>query len=563
MVVALVVYAFAFQGARGLWEPDEGRYTAVALEMQRLGDYLSPRLHHEVEHLSKPPLTYWLLAGSFAVFGREEWAARLPNTLAFLATVLLVALLARRLADGSRLAPLVYATSLLPFVAANVVTTDTLLTLFETLAVWGFVELWWGPERRRALFRLVAWAGFGLAFLTKGPPGLLPLLAIVVFAARTEGRNGLRKLVSPAALLAFCGLGLTWYIALAVREPGVLEHLLRVELYDRIFTAANDRNAAWYGPVLVYVPAFLVGTLPWTGSVLAALRDAWRSLVRRRGDAGVRDQVETFLLLWLLVPLAVFVVARSRLHFYVLPLFVPLALLAARQVGTGNALPRRWRAWLAVWVLGLVALRVAGGLAPHSKDSRLLARAISASIREPIYEIVFFNSSPRYGLVFYLDAEVETATLGIAPHPSWRAEPLDDELREDEGLRVFVVPRRHLGTFRAAAPRLGFTPVLQGGWRDLSFFLLQRAPASASLTEGHARQLCFETTLLFRIVGARQPVRQLEEVPPLLLARFQARLDQLDQDPVGARAARLCQRLDAAGDARGKAHSLTDGFFDG
>ena len=38
LLVALFVYALAFQGSRGLWEPDEGRYTAVALEMERLSD---------------------------------------------------------------------------------------------------------------------------------------------------------------------------------------------------------------------------------------------------------------------------------------------------------------------------------------------------------------------------------------------------------------------------------------------------------------------------------------------------------------------------------------------
>jgi hypothetical protein len=181
---ALTFYAFALQGARGLWEPDEGRYTAVALEMERLGDYVVPHLHHEVKHVTKPPLTYWLIAGSLAAFGHSEWAARLPNSLAFLTTILLIARAGRRLApDAALLAPLIYATSLLPFTAANIVTTDTLLTLWETLAVLGFVELWWGPEERRGFYRIVTWLGFGLAFLTKGPPGLLPLAVIVVLSA--------------------------------------------------------------------------------------------------------------------------------------------------------------------------------------------------------------------------------------------------------------------------------------------------------------------------------------------------------------------------------------------
>ena len=38
IVIGLLVYCLAFQGTRGLWEPDEGRYSAVAMEMLRQGE---------------------------------------------------------------------------------------------------------------------------------------------------------------------------------------------------------------------------------------------------------------------------------------------------------------------------------------------------------------------------------------------------------------------------------------------------------------------------------------------------------------------------------------------
>ncbi|MBK6435618.1 MAG: hypothetical protein IPF83_06940 [Rhodanobacteraceae bacterium] len=40
-----LAFGFAFQGSRGLWETDEGRYTQVAMEMLRSGDYITPRRH--------------------------------------------------------------------------------------------------------------------------------------------------------------------------------------------------------------------------------------------------------------------------------------------------------------------------------------------------------------------------------------------------------------------------------------------------------------------------------------------------------------------------------------
>ena len=58
--------ALAFLGARGMWDPDEGRYTNVALNMLDSGDWLNPRRSHEVCYWTKPPLTYWAIAASMA-----------------------------------------------------------------------------------------------------------------------------------------------------------------------------------------------------------------------------------------------------------------------------------------------------------------------------------------------------------------------------------------------------------------------------------------------------------------------------------------------------------------
>ena len=130
-----LVLAFGFLGSRPLWEPDEGRYTNVALTMLESGDWVDPMRNDDTGHWSKPPATYWALASSFAAFGINTWAARLPSALSLLACVLLVWLTARRLARGAQtLAALVYATMLLPSAAGQMVTTDFLLAACEAPA---------------------------------------------------------------------------------------------------------------------------------------------------------------------------------------------------------------------------------------------------------------------------------------------------------------------------------------------------------------------------------------------------------------------------------------------
>ena len=59
-------------------EPDEGRYSVIASEMIETSNWLVPQLWY-VPHLDKPPLTYWAVAASMKLFGRNEWAVRLTE----------------------------------------------------------------------------------------------------------------------------------------------------------------------------------------------------------------------------------------------------------------------------------------------------------------------------------------------------------------------------------------------------------------------------------------------------------------------------------------------------
>ena len=224
-----LVLSLLLLGHRGIWDPDEGRYTNVALNMLDSGDWLNPHRSSEVGHWTKPPLTYWAIASSVAVFGENAWAARLPAALSYLLCVWLAFRIARRLAPGSELqAALVYATMLFPIGAAQLITTDYVLAACEALAMWGFVEARFGAGRPRR-WLLLMWTGFALAFLAKGPPGLLPLAAVAVFDLTFRERR------APSAfhwsgLLLFVALATPWYAAVMLHNPGLLGYFIGDEV---------------------------------------------------------------------------------------------------------------------------------------------------------------------------------------------------------------------------------------------------------------------------------------------------------------------------------------------
>jgi 4-amino-4-deoxy-L-arabinose transferase len=413
LLVLLAVLAFAFQGTRGLWEPDEGRYTSGGVNMVRSGDWMVPTIDAEHPHLTKPPMAYWALAASFEALGMNEWAARLPAALAFVGTGLFVFGLGRRLCPGKPWLPaVVWSLSLAPLIGGNIVSTDALLGLFEAGAMFAFVEAWSRPAPESKPWWRLMWAIWGLAFMTKGPPGLLPLFGMVPFLYLTDRRR-LRELLDPAGIALFAVIAASWFVVVILQEPARLKYFLGYEVYDRVFTAAHKRNSAWYGGFEIYVPVLLVGALPW--SVLAVLaaggpRTAWG---RARERVRQRDPQWLLLLCWFAVPFAIFMLARSRLPLYVVPLFVPLALVFARLLANWAWLDARRLRMVAV-ATGVALLALKGTLAywPSDKDSRAMAAAIGKIVGERPYDgIAFVEMAPFYGLNLYLDRPVKGVPL--------------------------------------------------------------------------------------------------------------------------------------------------------
>lgn len=493
IAVLSMTLAFAFLGSRGIWDPDEGRYTNVALNMLDSGDWLNPHRNEDIGHWTKPPLTYWAIAASTGAFGLHAWAARLPVALSYLFCVWLAWRCARRLAPGAEaMAALAYATMLLSFGASQLITTDYVLAACLGLAMWAFVEARFGASHSRYWIGLM-WVGFALAFLAKGPPALLPLLVVLAFDLRMPGRSRPRAFPWWGIAL-FVLLALPWYVAVVQGNPGLFEYFIGDEVVNRITTDKFGRNGEWYGWLAVYAPTLLLGTLPWTPTLLrwaralpASARDWWKNpQPRAPAAAGL------FLALWVLLPLLVFCLARSRLPLYLLPLFLPLAVIVAMQrQREGRPLPD-WR-WIACWSVCLLGLKIAAAHWPTHKDAAAWADAIRARAPVPAHEVIFVEDMARYGLRLHLDIEVERIVLTAQPQPRFDPtfdEDLATELHESEGEpgAVWICKQARWPQVQARITAYGYRATLLGlPYRERVMFRTERqAPTvSSSVKQTH------------------------------------------------------------------------------
>ena len=170
---------FFHLGSYGLWEPDEARYAEIAREMLAARNFIVPHLNY-VAYIEKPPLLYWLGAMWMALFGVNEFAARLTPALAALAGVAMTWLFVRRTMGRGRalLAGAILTTSTLYAVMAQVLTTDMLLAAAITVALFA-LYLHWSEGGR---WCWLGYAAIAMGLLAKGPvAAAIPILALAIF----------------------------------------------------------------------------------------------------------------------------------------------------------------------------------------------------------------------------------------------------------------------------------------------------------------------------------------------------------------------------------------------
>ena len=322
LLLAFCAFFFLWRLASfGLIGADEPRYAQVAREMLERHDWITPTLGG-VPWMEKPPLYYWQAMIAYRILGVSDWTARLPSAVDATAFVLAVHWFLRRFRPGAALdGALMLATSAAIVGYARAASMDMPLAAafgIGMLAWYAWIES--GSRRFLVSFYLF----LALAMLAKGP--VAPFLAAVIillFAATQRDWSIVRKTPWVPGILAFLLVGLPWYVLVQLRNPQffhvfVMEHNL-ARFGTNVF---HHPEPFWY-----YIPVTLLGWVPWTIFVVAAIGDSGR-MFRNRGA----DSLNSFLLIWVVVFVVFFSISKSKLPGYILPAITPGVLLLANYL---------------------------------------------------------------------------------------------------------------------------------------------------------------------------------------------------------------------------------------
>jgi 4-amino-4-deoxy-L-arabinose transferase-like glycosyltransferase len=338
----------------GLLDDVDSIYIEIAREMLHRHDFVTPYVDG-IRFFDKPPLMYWMAAGSMKLFGEFDWAARLPLALATLALFLAVYALGLRIFRsaspvnapdrGALYSALALATSIGPYLYTRFYIPDIMIALWMTLSVHLFlIAIERAEASRSAIWPCLGFAAtLALNLLTKGLIGILfPIGFVVVYLAITKKLPLLLKFHPFLSSVAFLAIALPWHLLAWVRNPAIAMPAgqgLPAKAGWAWFYLYNEHFARFLGkriphdygqtPVWLFWVYAMMWVMPWAVFLPAAIKYLWSSLSDSQQDPErSRDQEAGLTVtIWSLLVLLFFTFS-SRQEYYSVPALPALALMA-------------------------------------------------------------------------------------------------------------------------------------------------------------------------------------------------------------------------------------------
>jgi 4-amino-4-deoxy-L-arabinose transferase-like glycosyltransferase len=313
-------------GIPALLDDADSLFAEVAREMNARHDWITPYAN-TIRFLEKPPIFYWLMSISYAVFGSATaFTARLPTALAVTALVFVTYRIGT-LVFGQRagfFSGLALAMSAGTFLFTRIVLPEPILTVWLALFVYSF--LLWERAERKAVPLLWMYVCASLAVLTKGLIGaVFPAAIVLMTLLLTRTLNDVRRLISGKGILVFLLIATPWHVLAGLRNPGffwfyfINEHVLRF---------VGGRYPMDYGtvPLAPFWLLHVVWLFPWSIYLVGLCRPA-----RFREALAEHGRGLMLLVVWAVTIVLFFSLGTSRLEYYTVPAFPALALLAGME----------------------------------------------------------------------------------------------------------------------------------------------------------------------------------------------------------------------------------------
>lgn len=354
-----------FLGGVHLFDWDEINFAECAREMIVSHNYLNVQIDFQ-PFWEKPPLFIWMQVLSMKAFGINEFAARFPNAVCGIITLLLIFNIGRKLYGESfgLWWVVVYVGSILPHFYFRSGIIDPWFNLLIFIAIWFFVRLNQPGEtisRKRRILFAALWGSFtGLAILTKGPtalliiglvisiaylPHLLQLLNIKTRFIKSTPTFEIRFADIAIFLLFTLLIGGSWFLAQVI--GGHSDMVWKFIMYQvRLFTIPDAGHGGHWS---YHFFVLLFGVFPASLFALSRFRIS-------KDHSAAQRQFHGIMLILFWVVLILFSIVKTKIVHYSSLCYLPLTFIAAVSIHDMLNGRLKWRKWLSVLLVIFAAL---------------------------------------------------------------------------------------------------------------------------------------------------------------------------------------------------------------
>ncbi|MBS1781550.1 MAG: glycosyltransferase family 39 protein [Bacteroidetes bacterium] len=323
-IVATLLFV-PFLGNVHLFDWDEINFAECAREMISTGDYLRPQIDFQ-PFWEKPPLFIWMQVLSMQAFGVSEFAARFPNAIAGVLTLLSIYYVGRRVMQ-ERMAmwwTVLYAASWLPHFYFKSGIIDPWFNYFIFLAFFQIHLLRFGNDKIQ--HAVLSGLFLGLSVLTKGPvAALIAILALLVYLVLNRGLWGYKLwhfvLIAFMAFLPFAA----WFAATILVHGWQYGSWFIQEFVVYQIRLFQTQDADHGGPFFYHFIVLLIGCFP---------ASVFLFQFRKKRVAEQENQRDFTRWMWILfwVTLLLFSIVQTKIVHYSSLCYFPLSFLAALKV---------------------------------------------------------------------------------------------------------------------------------------------------------------------------------------------------------------------------------------
>lgn len=319
IAIAAACLFFPFLGQVHLFDWDEINFAECAREMMVTGNYLQVQIDYQ-PFWEKPPVFIWLQVLSFKLLGVNDYAARFPNALIGMATLLTLFYAGKRVVNermGMWWVAL-YAASWLPHFYFKSGIIDPTFNLFIFLSFFQVYLIRHGS--RKWLHATLAGVFLGIAVLTKGPAAILiALLAFAVYIVVNRGIRGFKWLHFPVIAVAAFLTTCIWF-GLEVLNNGwwMVNEFITYQI--RLFTT---EDAGHGGPFYYHFIILLLGCFP--ASIFLFHKSTFKETIATK-------DFKRWMWVMFWVVLILFSIVKTKIVHYSSLCYFPLTFIAALHV---------------------------------------------------------------------------------------------------------------------------------------------------------------------------------------------------------------------------------------